>query len=108
MEHCQQWQAKLTGLLNSNALRDLNALLEYFDTNSNILTTPPKNLDELKDRLHLLDKCQKDEKEMETRIQPIEDQYAKLAEFEVIPPDEETSKKNSMRPQLDEFRNTLL
>ena len=40
-------------------------------------------MDELKARIALLDQCRKDDEEMENKIKPIEDKYAKLQEFEV-------------------------
>jgi hypothetical protein len=61
--HCQEWQSKLTGLLktklhsfrvyfsglmNRNAQRDLNALIEYFESNSITLLQEPKTFDELR------------------------------------------------------------
>ena len=39
-------------------------------------------MDELKARIALLDQCRKDDEEMENKIKPIEDKYAKLQEFE--------------------------
>eukprot|EP00928_Gymnodinium_smaydae_P048232 TRINITY_DN3222_c2_g2_i2.p1 TRINITY_DN3222_c2_g2~~TRINITY_DN3222_c2_g2_i2.p1 ORF type:complete len:3935 (+),score=1014.18 TRINITY_DN3222_c2_g2_i2:1731-11807(+) len=44
---------------------------------------------------------------MENRIAPVEAKYAKLAEFEVIPPDDELQKKAQLRPAMDKFKDTL-
>ena len=39
-------------------------------------------MDALKARIALLEQCRKDDEEMENKIKPIEDKYAKLQEFE--------------------------
>jgi dynein heavy chain len=109
MYHCQQWQGKLTDLLNENARTEMTKVIEYFDTNTNILlANPMKDWEELKIRVELLDQCRKDDEDMENRISPIEAKYAKLAEFEVVPAEEELSKKAQMRPLMEKFRETLM
>merc|ERR1712087_912283 len=60
-----------------------------------------------KRRVALLDQCRKEDSEMENRIKPVEDKYAKLAEFEVIPPDEELNRKAQLRPEMERFKLTL-
>mmetsp|Transcript_64893 Transcript_64893/g.119431 ORF Transcript_64893/g.119431 Transcript_64893/m.119431 type:complete len:4522 (+) Transcript_64893:77-13642(+) len=106
--HCQQWQGKLTDLLNENARTEMHKVLEYFDNNTKtLLSLPMKDMDELKYRINLLDQCRKEDEDMENRISPIEAKYAKLAEFEVVPPDEELVKKAQMRPAMEKFRETL-
>ncbi|CEL98551.1 unnamed protein product [Vitrella brassicaformis CCMP3155] len=108
VQHCQQWQSKLTGLLNQNALKELNALLDYFQINSKTLLEAPKTLDELRHHLTLFDKCKADIPSLEDRIQPVEDQYAKLAEFDVQVGDDEEAMKKSLRPALETFKTTLV
>jgi dynein heavy chain len=107
VEHCVQWQGKLQGLLNQQALKELNTVLEYFEQNSVVLLQTPKDFDELKARIKLMDSCKKDVQTMEDRFKPIEDMYAKLAEFEVVPTEEEVAKKSAMRPRFEEFQKTL-
>ncbi|CAE8702622.1 unnamed protein product, partial [Polarella glacialis] len=107
MDHCQQWQRKLTDLLNENARTEMTKLLEYFDTNTKIFYSEIKDMDELKNRVHLLESSRKDDEDMENKIAPIEAKYAKLAEFEVVPHDEELARKALMRPAMEAFRETL-
>lgn len=59
-----------------------NRLLEYFDTNTKTFHSEIKDMDALKARIALLEQCRKDDEEMENKIKPIEDKYAKLQEFE--------------------------
>lgn len=59
-----------------------NRLLEYFDTNTKTFHSEIEDMDELKNRIALLEQCRKDDADMENKIKPIEDKYAKLAEFE--------------------------
>ncbi|OLP74504.1 hypothetical protein AK812_SmicGene45933, partial [Symbiodinium microadriaticum] len=53
--------------------------------------------DQLKTRIALLEQCRKDDSDMESKIKPIEDKYAKLGEFEA-----------QMRPAMETFRETLV
>merc|ERR1712187_107890 len=100
MEHCQEWQRKLTDLLQMKARNETNEILDYFDSHTKTFFSPIKDLDELKYRIQLLDESRKDDQEMESKIAPIEAKYAKLAEFEVIPPTDELDKKAQMRPAM--------
>ena len=43
------------------------------------------------------DQCVEDEKTLPLRVQPIEEQYAKLAEFEVVVTEQELQRKASLR-----------
>jgi len=108
VDHCQQWQKKLTDLLNENARTEMNRLLEYFDNNTKTFHSEINDMDELKTRIALLDQCRADDAEMEQKIEPIEAKYLKLAEFEVVPSDEEMQRKAQMRPQMETFRETLV
>merc|ERR1712232_674159 len=80
----------------------------YFEANTKtLLSMPMKDMDELKSRIQLLDQCRKDDEDMENKITPIEAKYAKLAEFEVVPGDDELAKKALMRPAMEKFRETI-
>merc|ERR1712080_288783 len=71
--HCQQWQQKLTNLLNENARTEMDKILEYFDANTHTFFSQMKDMDELKHRIQLLDQCRKDDADMENKIKPVED-----------------------------------
>jgi hypothetical protein len=49
------WQSRLTSLLNSNAQSDLKDLLNVMEKASTSLSTNPLNLDELGDKINMLD-----------------------------------------------------
>merc|ERR1712187_984160 len=80
MEHCQQWQKKLTDLLNERARGEMDQILDYFETNTKTFFSPMKDMDELKYRIQLLEQCRKDDIDMESKIAPVEAKYAKLIE----------------------------
>ncbi|CAD7941177.1 unnamed protein product [Amoebophrya sp. A25] len=106
-EHCVEWQKKLTGLLNENALRDMDALYKYFADTSVIVLHPPENLNELRDGFQLLTKSQNILEDTRDRIEPIEAMYAKLTEFDVAVSEEETARKNNLRAAFEEFCDQL-
>lgn len=107
MDHCQQWQRKLTTLLNDNARTEMNKILEYFENNTNTFFSQMKDMDELKSRIQLLEQSRKDDADMENRIGPVEAKYAKLTEFEVVPADEELQRKALLRPAMEKYKETL-
>ncbi|CAM9228493.1 unnamed protein product, partial [Choristocarpus tenellus] len=53
--HCMQWQGKLTGLLNQNAIGELRGLHELFNTTTTKLRIQPHNLDHLSKSWNLLE-----------------------------------------------------
>merc|ERR1719316_553730 len=102
-----QWQQKLLLLLNQQARKELDDVYEYFEKNSETLLKQPKTFEELKDRIQLMEKCKKDVQTMDDRFQPIDDQYAKLQEFEYVVTEEELAKKAAMRAEFEKFTKTL-
>ena len=82
--HCEAWQANFTGLLNSIALKELQALHEYFETNSAALRRPPTNLDTLAETVQLHRKLALDKPAIQARFEPLHDKYHTLEKFEVI------------------------
>merc|ERR1712187_841761 len=59
MDHCQQWQKKLTDLLNENARTEMDTILQFFETNTKTFFTPMNTIDDLKERIQLLEQCRK-------------------------------------------------
>lgn len=47
--------------------------MEYFDSNTKTFHSEISDMDELKNRIALLEQCRKDDAEMENKIKPIED-----------------------------------
>ncbi|EER11305.1 hypothetical protein Pmar_PMAR018114, partial [Perkinsus marinus ATCC 50983] len=108
IKHCQQWREKLTDLLHDRAKQQLDSILGYFTSNSKILLSTPRNFDQLRERIHLLDTCSNDIGSMDDRIKPVEDMYQALADFDVATSDVETARKMSMRPRLENFKDNLV
>eukprot|EP00392_Amoebophrya_sp_AT5.2_P008786 g8814.t1 len=106
-EHCIDWQKKLTGLLNDNAIRDMNALYQYFADTSVVVLKVPENLNELRDGVALLTQSQNVLEATEARIGPIEAMYQKLAEFDVAVAEEEIAQKTNLRVAFEEFCDHL-
>nr|XP_046242172.1 dynein axonemal heavy chain 2 isoform X2 [Scatophagus argus] len=83
VEHCSEWQTKLTHLLScmaSSRLKDLNAWLQ---DNTKRLSQPPKTLAELEESLKLLEAVRGDLAKTEAQIPLIHDQFAILDKYEV-------------------------
>ncbi|CAB1114177.1 unnamed protein product [Ectocarpus sp. CCAP 1310/34] len=66
--HCSQWQGKLTGLLNQNAMVELRGLHELFETSTARLKVPPLNLDHLSESWNLLETMKKDVPAIEAKM----------------------------------------
>ena len=81
--HCEAWRANFTGLLNSIALKELQALHEYFVTNTAALRRPPTTLDMLAEAVQLHRKLTLDKPAIEARFEPLHDKYRTLEKFEV-------------------------
>jgi dynein heavy chain len=105
--HCVQWQAKLTGLLNQNALKELEFLHEMFKSTSAKLTVAPTDLNHLNASLNLLHENQKELESIETRFEPIENMYQVLQKFDVQTTDTEHSMLATLRPTFDEYTEML-
>jgi len=107
VQHCVQWQSKLTGLLNQNALSDLRAIHQLFKSNTKKLLTQPTSLDHLSENIGCLKELIKDLPEIEARFEPLEEMYTALKKFEVQIPDSEQQMLNSLRTSFDEFKEML-
>lgn len=81
--HCEAWRANFTGLLNSIALKELQALHECFENNSAALRRPPTNLDTLAEAVQLHRKLTLDKPAIQARFEPLHDKYKTLEKFEV-------------------------
>ena len=89
--HCTTWQQRLTGILNDNAREELESIVNMFKDNTERLSTKPKDLEELADKVNLLKSLQASKSETEARFGPVEDKYASLAKFDVTPTEEEAA-----------------
>eukprot|EP00752_Nemacystus_decipiens_P009956 g8879.t1 len=105
--HCSQWQAKLTGLLNQNAMMELRGLHELFETSTARLKIQPTNLDHLSESWNLLETMKKDVPTIEAKFGPLEETYAILAKFEVSATEEEQKMLQDLEPAGEEFKDML-
>uniref|UniRef100_A0A8C4Z8H0 Dynein, axonemal, heavy chain 2 n=1 Tax=Gadus morhua TaxID=8049 RepID=A0A8C4Z8H0_GADMO len=83
VQHCNEWQSKLTELLSLMASRQLTELHGFLQDNATRLSRPPQTLEELGEGLELLERLQGGLAKLEAKIPPIHDQFAILAKYEV-------------------------
>ncbi|KAI8894261.1 dynein heavy chain and region D6 of dynein motor-domain-containing protein [Globomyces pollinis-pini] len=107
VSHCSSWQAKLTTLLNQNALTELTTLLDMFSKTSEKLRSPPKDLDQLSEGLGLLQQLQGDVSKIEGQFQPIREMYEILDKYEVPVKESEKVKLESLLPSWVKFQETM-
>uniref|UniRef100_A0A8C3P4G2 Dynein axonemal heavy chain 2 n=1 Tax=Chrysemys picta bellii TaxID=8478 RepID=A0A8C3P4G2_CHRPI len=83
VQHCNEWQNKLTNLLNEMASTQLQELYAYLQENAKKVSRPPQTLEELGQSLQLLDTLQHELPKLEGQIPPIHEQFAILEKYEV-------------------------
>jgi dynein heavy chain, axonemal len=108
VSHCNAWQNKLTTLLNTNALTELNALHEMFEKKSEKLRAPPADLDHLSESLGLLAQLQSDAMQIESQFAPINEQYQILEKYEVPIKEEERTKLETLLPAWQSLQLTMI
>lgn len=81
--HCEAWRANFTGLLNSIALKELQALHDYFQTNTAALRQSPTTLDMLAEAVQLHKKLSQEKPAIQARFEPLSEKYRTLEKFEV-------------------------
>lgn len=107
VDHCVQWQNKLTGLLNQNALADLRALHDMFQHNTRKLLVHPSGLDHLSENIGCLKELVKELPKIEEQFEPLEEMYGALKKFEVQIPEAEMHMVNNLRTAFEEFKDML-
>ncbi|KAI5104428.1 dynein heavy chain 2, axonemal isoform X1 [Silurus meridionalis] len=83
LQHCNEWQNKFTQLLSLTAITSLKELHCYLQDSAQRLSKAPQTLDELVDGLKLLETLREDLSKTESKIHPIQDQFAVLEKYEV-------------------------
>uniref|UniRef100_A0A4W6ECP9 Dynein axonemal heavy chain 2 n=1 Tax=Lates calcarifer TaxID=8187 RepID=A0A4W6ECP9_LATCA len=83
VQHCSEWQTKLTQLLSHMASTRLKELHASLQANANRLRQPPQSLAELGESLKLLETLQGDLAKTEAQIPLIHEQFAILDKYEV-------------------------
>jgi dynein heavy chain len=103
--HCQQWQNKLTSLLNKSALAQLSELHSMFKETTDRLAEKPGNLGHLSDSLLLLEQRKKDADagQIKSQFGPLEEKYATLLKFDVQATDAELSMVATLRTAYADY-----
>ncbi|XP_063305793.1 dynein axonemal heavy chain 2 [Pelobates fuscus] len=83
VQHCHEWQNKLTGLLKQMATDKLTELQSYLKDNAERVLQPPQTLEELAQSIELQNMLQSDLSKTQSQILPIHDQFAILQKYEV-------------------------
>lgn len=107
VSHCNAWQSKLTTLLNQNAYTELSSLIEMFNSTTEKLRAPPKDLDQLSEALTILQPLQADTAKIEAQFAPIQEMYQILETYEVQIKEEEKAKLQSLPSAWSHFQETL-
>ncbi|KAL0040883.1 hypothetical protein WJX79_008591 [Trebouxia sp. C0005] len=105
--HCEAWRANFTGLLNAIALRELQALHEYFQSNTAALRRPPIDLDKLAEAVQLHRKLTLDRPSIQARFEPLHDKYRTLEKFEMSVPDAQLAQLDELEGSWAAFRSCL-
>ncbi|KAJ3127608.1 Dynein heavy chain 2, axonemal, partial [Nowakowskiella sp. JEL0407] len=106
--HCNQWQNKLTSLLNSNASTELSNLHEMFQKRTKQLRAPPPDLDQLADSLSLLSQLHNEIPNIELQFAPIHEQYQILEKYEVQIKPEEKLQLDTLQSSWVYFQQMLV
>lgn len=107
VNHCQQWQMKLTNLLLHNGKTELDALHEHMVTNTDRLAIRPADLPELATAIKRLENLVGDKAAVEARFEPVEEIFKCLDKFDVHVSDEEKLRLEELRPEWEKFGGTL-
>ena len=108
VNHCVQWQNKLLGLLNQNALGILRSLHDKFETETRKLQQTPGDLKHLSASIECLRELQRDSPSIEAKIAPLEEMYSTLSKFDVQITDDEVKKLSSLNSAWGEFQEMLI
>ena len=95
VDHCVQWQAKLIGLLNSNALSDLEGLHNKWKADTLVLQEAIRSF-RLATAIQLLQDSQRFLKD-DSKFEPIDAKYTTLKKFDVVVGEEEEALFTSLR-----------
>jgi dynein heavy chain len=107
VDHCVQWQNKLTTLLNRNALDQLQGIHNMFSKTTAKLQETPQNLDNLSDSLNTLHEMQKRGPETSQKFAPLMEMYATLQKFDVQVDDGELKMLSTMQTEYESFGSML-
>uniref|UniRef100_A0A8D0HGT5 Dynein axonemal heavy chain 2 n=1 Tax=Sphenodon punctatus TaxID=8508 RepID=A0A8D0HGT5_SPHPU len=108
VQHCIEWQNKLTNLLNEMASSRLQELYAYLQENAKNVSHPPQTLEELGKGLQLLETLQHELPKLEAQIPPIHEQFAILEKYEVAVDEEVLQLLGALNSEWLSFQQCIL
>nr|CDS32130.1 dynein heavy chain [Hymenolepis microstoma] len=105
--HCREWQTRLINLLMEMTVEALGAIYDYMSEMTARLSRVPESLTELSQAMSLLEKVQSEEKDMEDKFAPIEEQFAILDKCEVTYDTEISTKRINLYSDWLAFKDTI-
>jgi dynein heavy chain len=107
INHCLQSQNKLTNLLNSNGVQELQDIYQFFANSRDKLTQPPTNLDELSQKIGSCKDIKENLPLFLQKFEPTREIYNTLMKFEVTVKDDELTMLHTLDGSYEEF-NTFI
>ncbi|XP_039193883.1 dynein heavy chain 2, axonemal isoform X2 [Crotalus tigris] len=108
VQHCNEWQNKLTNLLKEMATSRLRELTAYLQDNAADISRPPQTLEELSRSLQLHETLQNELLKIEGQIPPIHEQFAILEKYEVAVDEEVLQLLGDLNSEWLAFQQCLL
>ncbi|XP_069015317.1 dynein axonemal heavy chain 2 [Embiotoca jacksoni] len=108
VQHCSEWQTKLTQLLSHLASTRLLELHTSLQDNANRLRQPPQTLAELNESLTLLETLKGNLTKTEAQIPVIHEQFAILDKYEVPVEEEVLEMREEMNEKWVWFQQELI
>nr|XP_028557519.1 dynein heavy chain 2, axonemal isoform X1 [Podarcis muralis]XP_028557522.1 dynein heavy chain 2, axonemal isoform X1 [Podarcis muralis] len=108
VQHCNEWQHKLTNLLNEMATSRLRELYAYLQDNAADVSRPPQTLEELSRSLQLHETLQNELPKIEGQIPPIHEQFAILEKYEVAVEEEVLQLLGELNSEWLAFQQCIL
>ncbi len=107
MEILIQYQQAMLNTVQKRAIKDLNKLYEYFQTNEYNLRPSPLDLKQLSANMETLERCKNQRTEIENQIKPIQDKFKLLEESAISLKEEDMQRKNNLRAAWTTFQEML-
>lgn len=102
-----QWQAALLNAVQEKAINDLNALHSLFQNSEAHLEPTPLDIHHLKKNMDSLAKLKKDKPEIEAKLQPLEEKFKLLEDYQINLKEDEIYRKNTLRDAWIKFGDML-
>eukprot|EP01083_Nonionella_stella_P177342 623003_1 len=108
VQHCKEWQSKLTNLLKKKSLDELNEILSFFDDNTATIQKQPKTHQDLGAMIKLNAQLYEECKDVPSRFAPLEKMFVTLEKFDVQIADENIKLLGSLGNKLEDFKSNLI